>query len=195
MILGHAHVSTTMQIYTDVDDEARSHALTTQRLAKQGRLSPLLMSEIDVSGQSQDRCREETPGGAKGTRTPDPLLAKQVLFQLSYSPRKPHLMRLLGILAAAGSPCVRPTPRSTRITAGQWARSYLPWRPRSLGASWWYCCGRRRPCRCQAQRLSSGFAVVFIVAADPHLETIAFVTAFRRAVKDRVVAHQEFDSA
>jgi hypothetical protein len=27
--------------------------------------------------------------GAKGTRTPDPLLAKQVLFQLSYSPRKP----------------------------------------------------------------------------------------------------------
>ena len=25
-------------------------------------------------------------GGAKGTRTPDPLLAKQVLFQLSYSP-------------------------------------------------------------------------------------------------------------
>ena len=26
------------------------------------------------------------PGGAKGTRTPDPLLAKQVLFQLSYSP-------------------------------------------------------------------------------------------------------------
>jgi hypothetical protein len=26
-------------------------------------------------------------GGAKGTRTPDPLLAKQVLFQLSYSPK------------------------------------------------------------------------------------------------------------
>src|SRR5437773_11514602 len=26
------------------------------------------------------------PGGAKGTRIPDPLLAKQVLFQLSYSP-------------------------------------------------------------------------------------------------------------
>src|SRR6266545_1172711 len=27
-----------------------------------------------------------TPRGAKGTRTPDPLLAKQVLYQLSYSP-------------------------------------------------------------------------------------------------------------
>jgi integrase len=28
VILGHAHVSTTMQIYTDVDEEARSQALT-----------------------------------------------------------------------------------------------------------------------------------------------------------------------
>jgi hypothetical protein len=39
------------------------------------------------------RCCQTAPdlelfgGGAKGTRTPDPLLAKQVLFQLSYSPR------------------------------------------------------------------------------------------------------------
>jgi hypothetical protein len=30
--------------------------------------------------------RDVLPGGAKGARTPDPLLAKQVLFQLSYSP-------------------------------------------------------------------------------------------------------------
>jgi integrase len=28
MILGHAHVSTTMQIYTHVDEEARNQALT-----------------------------------------------------------------------------------------------------------------------------------------------------------------------
>jgi integrase len=28
MIMGHAHISTTMQIYTHVDDEARSEALT-----------------------------------------------------------------------------------------------------------------------------------------------------------------------
>ena len=32
-------------------------------------------------------CRDSRHGGAKGIRTPDPLLAKQVLFQLSYSPR------------------------------------------------------------------------------------------------------------
>ena len=34
--------------------------------------------------------------GAKGTRTPDPLLAKQVLFQLSYSPRQPPVTRPTG---------------------------------------------------------------------------------------------------
>jgi integrase len=28
MILGHAHISTTMQIYRHVDEEARNHALT-----------------------------------------------------------------------------------------------------------------------------------------------------------------------
>ena len=38
-------------------------------------------------------------------------------------------------------------------------------------------------------------AVVFGVAADPHLEPIALVAAFRRPVEDRVVAHQELDPA
>jgi hypothetical protein len=47
-----------------------------------------LWSEIVVNDLFEDRGEEETPGGAKGTRTPDPLLAKQVLFQLSYSPDK-----------------------------------------------------------------------------------------------------------
>ncbi len=28
MILGHAHISTTMQIYTHVDEEARNDAIT-----------------------------------------------------------------------------------------------------------------------------------------------------------------------
>jgi integrase len=28
MILGHAHISTTMQIYTHVDEEARNNAIT-----------------------------------------------------------------------------------------------------------------------------------------------------------------------
>jgi len=44
------------------------------------RLPPILAADI-------------SPGGAKRARTADPLLAKQVLFQLSYSPRKPQVRR------------------------------------------------------------------------------------------------------
>jgi hypothetical protein len=43
-------------------------------------------------------------GGAKGTRTPDPLLAKQVLFQLSYSPwGTARHAGCFGILAVVGA--------------------------------------------------------------------------------------------
>src|SRR5919204_5751504 len=36
--------------------------------------------------ESRDRCGPRTDGGDEGTRTPDPLLAKEVLSQLSYIP-------------------------------------------------------------------------------------------------------------
>jgi Phage integrase family len=87
MILGHAQFTTTMQVYTHVDEEARNVALTglNDLLSRDGE-GVLLMSEMDVSRCIQGLPAQETPGGAKGTRTPDPLLAKQVLFQLSYSP-------------------------------------------------------------------------------------------------------------
>jgi hypothetical protein len=49
-------------------------------------MNPQLWSTLVVNRQFQDLARVVFPGGAKGTRTPDPLLAKQVLFQLSYSP-------------------------------------------------------------------------------------------------------------
>src|SRR5258708_28787250 len=41
----------------------------------------------------------------------------------------------------------------------------------------------------------ASLAVVFVVAADPALEPIALVAAFRGPVEDRVVAHQELDPA
>src|SRR2546429_3353431 len=41
----------------------------------------------------------------------------------------------------------------------------------------------------------ASLAVVFVVAADPELEPVALVAAFRRPVEDRVVAHQELDPA
>src|SRR5215831_231194 len=42
---------------------------------------------------------------------------------------------------------------------------------------------------------SASLAVVFVVAADPELEPVALVAAFRRPVEDRVVAHPELDPA
>jgi integrase len=47
------------------------------------RMEPVLRASDLARHQSRS-------SGAKGTRTPDPLLAKQVLFQLSYSPRRAH---------------------------------------------------------------------------------------------------------
>jgi hypothetical protein len=49
-----------------------------------GALSPTRMERVL---RASDLARyQDSNGGAKGTRTPDPLLAKQVLYQLSYSP-------------------------------------------------------------------------------------------------------------
>ena len=45
------------------------------------------VSNMGVTRPSVDLDGEHFHGGAKGTRTPGPLLAKQVLFQLSYSPK------------------------------------------------------------------------------------------------------------
>jgi hypothetical protein len=98
MILGHAQFTTTMQVYTHVDEEARAEALAGLSICLRPATDPL-WSEMVVKGQDRPDPARETPGGAKGgakgTRTPDPLLAKQVLFQLSYSPRKPQVTRLI----------------------------------------------------------------------------------------------------
>ena len=46
----------------------------------------LLGSDPDVCAGSRGQAAVANVGGAKGTRTPDPLPARQVLYQLSYSP-------------------------------------------------------------------------------------------------------------
>ena len=63
----------------------------------------------------------KTESGAKGTRTPDPLLAKQVLFQLSYSPAT----------AVPGYP-VRPPPQGAVRAALR--RAAIPARTRRTPA-------------------------------------------------------------
>ena len=53
--------------------------------------SGVLYCEIEINltiskGHEDDFVSVKKVGGAEGTRTPDPLLAKQMLSQLSYSP-------------------------------------------------------------------------------------------------------------
>jgi hypothetical protein len=52
---------------------------------------PTQPTRVEPALRASDLAKyQESGSGAKGTRTPDPLLAKQVLFQLSYSPRRAH---------------------------------------------------------------------------------------------------------
>ena len=69
---------------------------------------------------------QDSMSGAKGTRTPDPLLAKQVLFQLSYSPKacRPRLPK------PVPAPAPRPRSRGTRLPSD--LRRLRPPRRRSL---------------------------------------------------------------
>ncbi|SRR5581483_3354119 len=66
----------------------------TRKLSGTGT-SPVIASSPDgklaIAAWTQNGIRAETEfGGGKGTRTPDPLLAKQVLSQLSYTPGASH---------------------------------------------------------------------------------------------------------
>ncbi len=55
---------------------------------------PILAIRGELELTASDLARyQESESGAKGTRTPDPLLAKQVLFQLSYSPAQRRYKR------------------------------------------------------------------------------------------------------
>jgi hypothetical protein len=61
-----------------------------------------LWSTLVVSHPVSDSRGDVSAGGANETRTRDPLLAKQVLFQLSYSPKKPQVTRLIRDLSTHG---------------------------------------------------------------------------------------------
>src|SRR5215469_18732377 len=62
-----------------------------------------LLQTIATVGQFAILGEGVSPGGARGTRTPDPLLAKQVLFQLSYSPKSRRSKGTCGPGTAVGA--------------------------------------------------------------------------------------------
>ena len=69
------------------------------------------MSLHDVNG------KELNYGGADRDRTGDPLLAKQVLSQLSYSPKRYHVMVGLGRLELPTSPLSGVRSNQTELQA------------------------------------------------------------------------------
>ena len=68
-------------------------------------------------------------GGGKRDRTDDPLLAKQVLYQLSYAPFTLNLCQRLRYLVGLGG-LEPPTPRLSSVCSNQ-----LSYKPRSLRIS------------------------------------------------------------
>jgi len=72
-ILGHTRISTTLEIYTDTGDPARSPGCMA--CSTRPRTDPLLQT-IATVGRFAILGEGVLPGGARGTRTPDPLLAK-----------------------------------------------------------------------------------------------------------------------
>ena len=65
---------------------------------------------------------ESRGGGGKRARTDDPLLAKQVLYQLSYAPRSPFMWCLVGLGGLEP-----PTPRLSSVCSNQ-----LSYKPKAL---------------------------------------------------------------
>ena len=92
------------------EDDLPNSSQTTGSRHHGSRVEPVLRAS-DLA-RYQERLR-----GAKGTRTPDPLLAKQVLFQLSYSP----VLRRSKRTCAAALSSVAPSPEEAgwRTAAGE----------------------------------------------------------------------------
>ena len=78
-------------------------ARASLHLSEQGR-----PRYVAFASKTRETSGPEDRGGGEGTRTPDPLLAKQVLCQLSYTPTNPRAPR-----ASAAAPNLRGGPGKT----------------------------------------------------------------------------------
>ena len=84
-------------------------------------IQPVMDLPVVGTGAVYERSKNRYElGGAKGTRTPDPLVANQVLFQLSYSPAR---RRYQGTRSARpvrwAAPAARPRSAAARAAASQ----------------------------------------------------------------------------
>ena len=98
---------------------SRNHHEPNARTFGSGALVRL-KSNLLKSGTSFTPLRQrraEKCGGARRDRTADPLLAKQVLSQLSYSPKRNHVMVGLGRLELPTSPLSGVRSNQTELQA------------------------------------------------------------------------------
>ncbi len=79
-ILGHTRVSTTLEIYTDTDEQARHDALTRLHgLLQPDEADPLLQA-VATNGLSMILNQAVLAGGRNWVRTSDPSLVRRVLY-------------------------------------------------------------------------------------------------------------------
>ncbi len=135
----------------------------------------LLTSCMAESGRYQ---LEPSPGGGEGTRTHDPLLAKQVLYQLSYAPLgSPARLRVssssAGVVGLTGF-----EPVTSRLSGG--CSNQLSYRPGISGSKdTFYRC---RDCTRQQRRRARGAEAALCAATTPlRSSRCAPRPAFRRA--------------
>ena len=96
-----------------------------------------------ASGQNRTSAMSEANGGAERDRTADPLLAKQVLSQLSYSPntlgtasadKRQHKARSSTPYPQSSFSQIQPQTRSSTCKSRWWAREDLNFRPHAYQA-------------------------------------------------------------
>lgn len=87
LILGHAHVTTTQQLYQHADIEGQSQAIARveQQLLASAVAVTTAVNVIESTGESTNFMRF-TPGGPGGARTLDTLLKRNPLFTCSTLP-------------------------------------------------------------------------------------------------------------
>ncbi|MCW2908782.1 MAG: LacI family transcriptional regulator, partial [Actinomycetia bacterium] len=111
---------------TPGDREKMISQIPPNRPRRPTRATPAIRGEPELT--ASDLARDLKSGsGAKGTRTPDPLLAKQVLFQLSYSPaQRRYQATRSGCPVRGAAPAAPPQPGETQAAPRAQSQAALP---------------------------------------------------------------------
>lgn len=152
LILGHAHVTTTQQLYqhADLEGQAKALAKAEQQLLAVGVAAKSAANNEFSTGESMI-LHALTPGGATGNRTQDTLLKRAVLTVVGNLPTPvtaqlrmcayTHILGWVAVRMCCKSPGTTAPEDPRRDASGRWRCSCFGWpRPRlrapsSLGSA------------------------------------------------------------